>query len=209
MAIKSAVKLKSDGRKMSHEQSEYIRIQAVKAVRINGSSPEEVIKTFGLHRANIYKWLKKYDKEGLDGLKSTRAKGPQAKETLGGSMIMGLGKALGEGVGGVLISAGIQGVANLASIVGENNLHTKFLESLANAIQSNRIIKEANKDRVRQYAETIFKFAPNVATDPNLLSSILANAIHGEGIDPMTIKTLTDLESRYKENTTFSPKSYT
>jgi len=138
-----------------------------------------------------------------------KAKGPQAKETLGGSMIMGLGKALGEGVGGVLISAGIQGVANLASIVGENNLHTKFLESLANAIQSNRIIKEANKDRVRQYAETIFKFAPNVATDPNLLSSILANAIHGEGIDPMTIKTLTDLESRYKENTTFSPKSYT
>jgi len=81
MAIKSAVKLKSDGRKMSHEQSEYIRIQAVKAVRINGSSPEEVIKTFGLHRANIYKWLKKYDKEGLDGLKSTRAKGPQAKLT--------------------------------------------------------------------------------------------------------------------------------
>lgn len=75
------VKLKIDGRKLSHDQSEYIRIQAVKAVRINGSSAEEVIKTFGLHRANIYKWLKKYDEFGLDALKSRKASGPQPKLT--------------------------------------------------------------------------------------------------------------------------------
>ena len=75
------VKLKIDGRKLSHEQSEYIRIQAVKAVRINHSSAEDVIKTFGLHRANIYKWLKKYDKFGLDSLKSKKASGPQPKLT--------------------------------------------------------------------------------------------------------------------------------
>jgi len=75
------VKLKIDGRKLSHEQSEYIRIQAVKSVRLNGSSPEDVIKTFGLHRANIYKWLKKYDAYGIESLKSTRAGGPQPKLT--------------------------------------------------------------------------------------------------------------------------------
>ena len=51
---KDQVKLKIDGRRLSHEQSEYIRIQAVKAVRINGSSAEEVIKTFGLQE-----WMKK------------------------------------------------------------------------------------------------------------------------------------------------------
>lgn len=75
------VKLKIDGRKLTHEQSEYIRIQAVKAVRLNGSSAEEVIKTFGLHRANIYKWLKKYDKFGIDSLKGKKASGPQPKLT--------------------------------------------------------------------------------------------------------------------------------
>lgn len=49
------VKLKVDGRKLSHEQSEYLRIQAVKVVRVDGGSAEDVIKAFGLHRANIYK----------------------------------------------------------------------------------------------------------------------------------------------------------
>jgi transposase len=72
---------KMDGRKLSHEQSEYIRIQAVKQVRIENKSPEEVIKTFGLHRANIYKWLAKYDAGGFGSLKSTIAKGPQPKLT--------------------------------------------------------------------------------------------------------------------------------
>lgn len=72
-------KKKIDGRKLSHEQSELIRIQAVKAVRIQGQSPEEVIKTFGLHRSSIYKWLKTYDESGLDALRSTKAKGPEPK----------------------------------------------------------------------------------------------------------------------------------
>lgn len=68
-----------DGRKLTHEQSEYIRIQAVKAVRQKNQSPEEVIKTFGLHRANIYKWLKVYDAKGFGGLQSTKSKGPVPK----------------------------------------------------------------------------------------------------------------------------------
>jgi len=70
---------KTDGRKHTHEQSEFIRKQAVKAVRLDKRSPEEVIKVFGLHRASIYKWLKKYDGSGLESLSSTKAKGPQRK----------------------------------------------------------------------------------------------------------------------------------
>jgi len=77
--IKTLSAKKSDGRELTHEQSEYIRIQAVKAVRINHGSPEDVIKTFGLHRANIYKWLKKYDEGGFTALKSNKAKGPAPK----------------------------------------------------------------------------------------------------------------------------------
>ena len=67
---------KIDGRKLTHEQCEYIRIQAVKAVRIKKQSPEDVIKTFGLHRANIYKWLKKFARGGFAALHSSKAKGP-------------------------------------------------------------------------------------------------------------------------------------
>lgn len=67
---------KIDGRKLTHGQSEYIRLQAVKAVTKKKQSPEDVIKTFGLHRGNIYKWLKKYKRGGFAALHSTKAKGP-------------------------------------------------------------------------------------------------------------------------------------
>jgi hypothetical protein len=134
--------------------------------------------------------------------------GRSNKDSLRGALMIGIGKTIGEGMGGMLINGAIGAVGTSIKQVGNNNLHTRFLEALASAISSNRIIKEANKDKVRQYAETVFKFAPNVATDTNLLSSILANAIHGEGIDPMTIKTLTELEGRYTDNTSFSPKTY-
>lgn len=77
--IQDIISRKMDGRKLTHAQSEYIRIQAVKAVRQKKQSPEEVIKTFGLHRANIYKWLKVYDIKGFEGLQSTKAKGPKSK----------------------------------------------------------------------------------------------------------------------------------
>jgi transposase len=77
--IKLLSSKKIDGRKLSHSQSEYIRIQAVKQVRLDKKSPEEVIIVFGLHRGNIYKWLTKYDMYGFDGLKSTKAQGPSPK----------------------------------------------------------------------------------------------------------------------------------
>lgn len=74
---------KIDGRKLTHSQSEFIRIRAVKAVIEEGQSAEEVIKAFGLHRSNIYKWLKIYESKGFDGLVSTKAKGPAPKITQG------------------------------------------------------------------------------------------------------------------------------
>jgi len=77
--IKELSRKKIDGRKLSHSQSEYVRVQSVKMVRVQHKSPEEVIKTFGLHRANIYKWLAKYDAGGFAGLKSTKAAGPTPK----------------------------------------------------------------------------------------------------------------------------------
>ena len=66
---------KLDGRKLTHEQSEYIRMQAVRAVMEDQRSPEEVIKIFGLHRSNIYKWIKQYKEGGWKSLESKPSTG--------------------------------------------------------------------------------------------------------------------------------------
>lgn len=122
----------------------------------------------------------------------------------------GLASAIGKGLGATGVALGIAGIGAAVNAVSSSSLHTKFLTALESAVQKNTVLRQADPERVHQYAETIFKFAPNVATDPNLLSSILANAIHGDGIDPMTIRTLSDLEGRYSENKSnvFSPKKY-
>ena len=122
----------------------------------------------------------------------------------------GIGSAIDKGIGATAIGMGIAGLGMAMKNVEMGALHTQFLTSLEHAIAVNPVLKQADPKRVVDYAETIFKFAPNVSTDANLLSSILANAIHGDGIDPMTIRTLADLESRYSDNkgSTFSPKTY-
>lgn len=132
----------------------------------------------------------------------------KSPDTLGNTITRGIGQSFGQGLGNLAVTAGVSSVGSLYRSVNNTMLHSKFLQALERAYQGNRILKEADKEKVLQYAETVFKFAPNVATDANLLSSILANAIHGEGIDPMTIKTLTDLEGKFTDNATFSPKQY-
>ena len=49
--------MKIDGRTLSHEASEAIRRIAVKRVR-DGEAPSEVIRSFGLCRTSIYRWLR-------------------------------------------------------------------------------------------------------------------------------------------------------
>lgn len=133
--------------------------------------------------------------------------GPSLHEDLSKGLI----GAVGKGLGGLAVGMGIAGISKAFSSANNSALHTKFLSALERAIASNSILRDADKGHVTQYADTIFKFAPNVATDSNLLSSILANAVHGSGIDPMTIKLLGDLEGRYIENSSagnFSPKTF-
>lgn len=58
-----------DGRSLSHETREEIRIRAVKRV-LAGESPEDVIRTLGFHRSCIYDWIARYREGGLDALRS-------------------------------------------------------------------------------------------------------------------------------------------
>lgn len=76
------VDIKIDGRKLTHEASETIRIMALRRVR-EGETPSVVIKSYGLCRTTIYKWLRAAKGRGERALKSRKATGrpPQLTPT--------------------------------------------------------------------------------------------------------------------------------
>lgn len=112
---------------------------------------------------------------------------------------------IGFGLLAGLAGAGIVAGINHAGASSTNyKLRARFEASLAQVMATNRVVKGASPEKAKAYAETIFRFAPSVASDPNLLSSILANAVLGEGIDQMTIKSLVDLEGRHSENKSYN-----
>ena len=69
-----------DGRTLSHEASETIRIMAVRRVK-EGERPSVVIKSYGLCRTTIYRWLRAEKKKGESALKSTKGTGRKPKLT--------------------------------------------------------------------------------------------------------------------------------
>lgn len=72
--------MKIDGRTLSHEVSEEIRIMAVKRV-LEGERPSEVIKSYGLCRTTIYRWLRVARRKGMGGLTARKHPGPRCKLT--------------------------------------------------------------------------------------------------------------------------------
>lgn len=122
-----------------------------------------------------------------------------------------LAKSIGGGIGSLAVNGVLQGVAGLVNSAQNAALYRKFTESLKTVMESNRIVRNADRNKVLSYADTIYKFAPHVASDVNLLSQILANAIHGEGVDPSTIESITRLEERYGSSGRgdFRAKDYT
>lgn len=64
----------TDGRKLSHEAREQLRINAVMRVEA-GESPEVVLKSIGCERVCIYRWIAKYRFGGIEALKSRKASG--------------------------------------------------------------------------------------------------------------------------------------
>lgn len=68
--------MKLDGRTLSHETSEEIRRMAVQRVK-EGEKPGAVIKSFGLGRTSIYRWLRAERKNGPQGLAARKHPGPK------------------------------------------------------------------------------------------------------------------------------------
>lgn len=67
-----------DGRTLSHETSEHIRLMAVRRVR-EGERPSDVIRSYGLCRTTIYKWLRAERRGGEAALESRKASGPKPR----------------------------------------------------------------------------------------------------------------------------------
>jgi transposase len=67
-----------DGRKISREALEEMRIRAVLRVEA-GESPEVVIKALGFTRGRIYEWLAKYREGGIEALRRKKAPGKKPK----------------------------------------------------------------------------------------------------------------------------------
>lgn len=66
---------KRDGRRLSHETSEEIRRLAVKRVVEGGERPSAVMRSYGLARTVIYRWLRAYRRGGEAALRSRKASG--------------------------------------------------------------------------------------------------------------------------------------
>jgi transposase len=64
----------TDGRRLSHQTLEELRIRAVQRVE-SGESPEVVIRALGFTRARIYEWLAKYREGGRDALRAQAVPG--------------------------------------------------------------------------------------------------------------------------------------
>jgi transposase len=66
--------MKIDGRTLTHDANESIRIMACRRVR-EGERPSDVIKSYGMCRTTIYKWLRAEQESGEEALKSTKGTG--------------------------------------------------------------------------------------------------------------------------------------
>ncbi len=177
---------------------------------------KEAQATMGLNDAQADAFIEGFVKEASMFDYPTRHGDKEATHvngTLGQDVIRGIGESFGKGIGGGLgnlaVNSIVSGVAGIVGSARGSILYRKFTEALKTVVESNRIVRNADRNKVMSYAETIFKFAPHVASDANVLSQLLANAIHGEGVDPSTIETISKLEERYSRDNSFKPKNLT
>src|SRR5260370_14859839 len=72
--------MKVDGRTLPHDTSELIRRWAVRRVKA-GESPSSVMKSYGLCRTTVYRWLRAVKRGGEKALRARQHPGPKTKLT--------------------------------------------------------------------------------------------------------------------------------
>jgi len=69
---------KRDGRGIHRETLEYLRAQSIKLWK-KGKSIDDISEFCGVHFTVVYKWIRVYKQNGLNGLKRRKAKGAEPK----------------------------------------------------------------------------------------------------------------------------------
>jgi hypothetical protein len=143
-----------------------------------------------------------------EALLEKEAANPRSEQDISREFTDNIAGQLGKGIGGIVSHGAVGGAMIGYRFVTDQFRYQRFLKSLQHAVASSSFLRDQNPAKVEKYADTIYRFAPLVAVDPNLLQSILTNAVQGDGIDLMTIKSLTDLEGRYRDNGSVNPKAF-
>lgn len=109
------------------------------------------------------------------------------------------------------VGLGIMAAAKATkAIIGQVD-KSKFDKVLAEVLQTNEMLKGADPAKIQSIAQSIFRLAPHVATDPNLLSTVLQNQINNSsGFDLKIGRELVDIEDkiRNRNNLGLKPKEF-
>lgn len=107
-------------------------------------------------------------------------------------------------LGGLGVAAGAAAIRSIAGGMNRN----KFEAALRMAISRNAVLQNADQERVKSLADSIYSTAPSVSTDPNILGQVLANAVRGENLDIQTVKMLSELESRRTQGPALTARNF-
>lgn len=107
------------------------------------------------------------------------------------------------------VGLGLAAAAKAIGAVGDMRARSRFQEALRIAIERNPVLKEADQDRLQRYGDSIFRIAPITSEDPNILGTVLVNAVRYEQLDPNTLKMLGEMEAKRTSGRDFAPKSLT
>lgn len=125
------------------------------------------------------------------------------------------GIAAAEGFGSIMprvmvplgVGLGIMAAAKATkAIIGQVD-KSKFDKVLAEVLQTNEMLKGADPAKIQSIAQSIFRLAPSIATDPNLLSTVLQNQINNSsGFDLKIGRELVDIEDKLRNRSSLGLK---
>jgi hypothetical protein len=102
--------------------------------------------------------------------------------------------ALGLGVG-ALTGLGSMAVKKIGNMFGAEANRASYDRAFRQVMEESELLQN-DPMKAKRMADTIFGFAPTVASDPNVLSNILNNSIHGDSMDLQTVRAVTELEEK-------------
>lgn len=127
----------------------------------------------------------------------------------GQAIAEGAGTALGKATIAALAGAGFMGIRSVMNSSEVNALRPQFERALSQIMtgsdSASQMIRAYDKNKIKSFAETIFAYGPHVAADVNVLKTLLANALSGDGLDPSTLRSIQELERNRKDLNSWKP----